>query len=69
MSYFDGIVGDGIVNSYVKKGQMINNEGGMSKYITMAQWQTSRYLNPPQCLMMLSLNKPKLKVSEHDFPK
>jgi hypothetical protein len=36
MSYFDGIVGDGIVNSYVKKGQMIN-EGGMSKYITMAR--------------------------------
>ena len=36
MSYFDGIVGDGIVNVYVKKGQMIN-EGGMSKYITMAR--------------------------------
>ena len=36
ISSFDGIVGESIINSYVKKGLMIN-EGGMSKCVPMAQ--------------------------------
>ena len=48
MSYFDGIVGDGIVNVYVKKGQMIN-EGGMSKCVpgTMANVTLSQSTSVP----------------------
>ena len=36
LSYFDGFVGDGIANSYVKKVQMMINDGGMSICVPMA---------------------------------